>query len=57
MIADVVARTLAQWTPEDPASCDPAWAETMRQDLEQAQDLLTEAIASLSQSADRKSVV
>ncbi|ERH15094.1 hypothetical protein HMPREF1979_01429 [Actinomyces johnsonii F0542] len=51
MIADVVARTLAQWTPEDPASCDPAWAETMRQDLEQAQDLLTEAIASLSQSA------
>ena len=49
MIADVVARTLAQWTPEDPASCDPAWAETMRQDLEQAQILIAEALANLNQ--------
>ena len=45
MIADVIARALTQWTPEDPASCDPAWAETMRQDLEQAHLLLAYAIA------------
>ena len=51
MIADVIARALTQWTPEDPASCDPAWAETMRQDLEQAQKLIAEAIVSLSQPA------
>lgn len=50
MIADVVARALIQWTPEDPASCDPAWAETMRQDLNRAQELLAEAITNLSQS-------
>ena len=51
MIADAIARALTQWTPEDPPSCDPAWAETMRQDLEQAQKLITEAIAALSQQA------
>ena len=49
MIADVVARALTQWTPEDPASCDPAWAETMRQDLEQAQKRIVEARANRSQ--------
>ena len=47
MIADAVARALAQWTPEDPGTCDPTWAETMRQDLEQAQELIAEAIAKL----------
>ena len=51
MIADAITRTLTQWTPEDPASCDPAWAETMRQDLEQAQKLIAEALVSLSQPA------
>ena len=51
MIADAITRALTQWTPEDPASCDPAWAETMRQDLEQAQKLIAEALANLSQSA------
>ena len=51
MIADAIARVLTQWTPEDPASCDPAWAEPMRQDLEQAQKLIAEAIVSLSQPA------
>ena len=49
MIADAIARVLTQWTPEDPASCDPAWAETMRQDLEQAQILIAEALANLNQ--------
>lgn len=49
MIADAIARVLTQWTPEDPASCDPAWAETMRQDLEQTQKLIAEALANLSQ--------
>lgn len=49
MIADAIVRALAQWTPEDPASCDPAWAETIRQDLEQAQNLIAEALANLSQ--------
>lgn len=49
MIADAIARALTQWTPEDPASCDPTWAETMRQDLEQAQKLIAEALANLSQ--------
>ena len=48
MIADAIARALTQWTPEDPASCDPAWAETMRQDLEQAQKLVAEALATLT---------
>ena len=51
MIADAIVRALNQWTPEDPASCDPAWAETMRQDLEQAQKLIAEALANLSQPA------
>ena len=49
MIADAIARALTQWTPEDPASYDPAWAETIRQDLEQAQNLIAEALANLSQ--------
>ena len=48
MIADAIARALTQWTPEDPASCDPAWAETMRQDLEHAQILIAEALATLT---------
>lgn len=49
MIADAIARALTQWAPEDPASCDPAWTETIRQDLEQAQKLIAEALANLSQ--------
>lgn len=49
MIADAVARALTQWTPQDPSSCDPAWAETIRQDLEHAQELIVEAIANLRQ--------
>ena len=51
MIADAIVRALTQWMPEDPASCDPAWAETIRQDLEQAQKLIAEALANLSQPA------